>query len=72
MVKFEPEYLDITKREFEVLGLVVKGYSNHEIAGILRIRENTSKAHVNSLIAKTTAINRIHRCYISAKEGFKP
>lgn len=43
---------DLTRREEEVLGLIVRGYSNKEIADELDIRPRTVKAHVSNILKK--------------------
>lgn len=48
----------ISRREAEVLRLLVDGCSNKEIAGELGIIEGTVKAHVVQLMRKTGAPNR--------------
>jgi ATP/maltotriose-dependent transcriptional regulator MalT len=48
-----PEALgELTERELEVLGLVAKGLSNHEIASALVVTLATVKTHVNRILAK--------------------
>jgi DNA-binding NarL/FixJ family response regulator len=49
----------ITAREAEVLGLLVAGRPNREIARELRIDEGTVKAHVGRLMRKMGVENRI-------------
>lgn len=44
--------LGITPREQEVLGLIVEGASNREIAQVLHITEKTVKNHVSSLLSR--------------------
>lgn len=54
-----PEALDVlTEREREVLGLVARGLSNHEIATELFISPATSKTHVSRIMAKLAARDR--------------
>ena len=48
-----------TDREKEVLGMLVAGYSNKEIAAPLGIEERTVKAHVGKLLLKVGVSNRI-------------
>jgi DNA-binding NarL/FixJ family response regulator len=49
----------LTSREKEVLGMLVAGYSNKEIAAPLGIQERTVKAHVAKLFRKVGVSNRI-------------
>lgn len=49
----------LTKREREVLDLVAAGLSNRDIAGTLRISENTVKNHVGRLLEKLQARSRM-------------
>jgi RimJ/RimL family protein N-acetyltransferase/DNA-binding CsgD family transcriptional regulator len=49
----------LTKREREVLDLVASGLSNRDIAGTLRISENTVKNHVARLLEKLQARSRM-------------
>ena len=60
---------DLTARELEVLGQIVRGRSNKEIAAAFRISEATVKSHINSILSKlgvadrtqaaTTALQRV-------------
>jgi NarL family two-component system response regulator LiaR len=49
---------DLTKREREVLALMVKGMSNEEIAGHLVIMASTVKYHVSNILSKLGATTR--------------
>ena len=42
----------LSPREKQVLGLVVMGYTNQEIANTLRVAESTVKSHLTSIFAK--------------------
>lgn len=48
----DPADLGLTRREFEVLGLVVQGKCNKEIARKLRIEEQTVKNHIRPIFLK--------------------
>ncbi len=50
--------LEISKREYEVLQLINKGYSNKEIAEQLFLSESTIKTHVSNLLVKLNAKRR--------------
>lgn len=49
---------DLTQREKEVLSMVAKGGSNHEIAEKLFLKEVTVKTHLNSIFKKLKVSNR--------------
>ena len=49
---------NLTLREEEVLRLLGKGFSNHEIGEALGIAERTVKAHVSNLLTKFGSKNR--------------
>lgn len=51
--------LNLTSRENEVLQLLVKGYSNVEIAEKLFLSVSTIKTHVSNLFIKLDVTNRI-------------
>ena len=50
---------NLTKREEEVLKLIIKGYSNPKISKILKISISTVKVHVKNIMNKFGVINRI-------------
>lgn len=47
----------LTIREIEVLGLIMQGYTNNEIAGKLFVSYETVKSHRKNILAKTGAKN---------------
>jgi NarL family two-component system response regulator LiaR len=54
----EQPWLELTKREMEVLNLVVQGQSNRQIADGLFISVATVKAHVSSILSKLQVSSR--------------
>ena len=52
------DYLGISKREYEVLGLLAKGLSNQEIAKALFVSTNTVKSHLSRIYAKLDVSRR--------------
>lgn len=50
--------LEISDREYEVLQLISKGFSNKEIADQLFLTESTIKTHVSNLLVKLDAKRR--------------
>ena len=60
---------ELTKREAEVLTLIVKGHSNLEIGTRLGISEATVKSHVNSLLAKLGVSDRTQAATTALQRG---
>jgi DNA-binding NarL/FixJ family response regulator len=52
-----PEY-GLTKREREILSLVVEGHSNAELARMLWVTEQTVKFHLSNIYRKLSVANR--------------
>jgi two-component system, NarL family, response regulator LiaR len=64
--------IDLTKRELEVLALIVDGLSNDEIAERLVISPATAKHHVSICIQKLGATNRAQAAVLAVKRGLIP
>jgi len=59
----------LTDRERDVLGLIVKGQSNKEIAAELGIAEGTVKCHVNVILSRLGANDRTEAAVAALKRG---
>lgn len=59
----------LTARELEVLGLIVRGYGNKQIAFELRIAEYTVKNHVKSILAKLGVSDRTQAATTALRQG---
>jgi DNA-binding NarL/FixJ family response regulator len=59
----------LTAREIDVLGLVTLGLRNKEIAGRLRISENTAKFHLRNILEKLHAESRTELATRALREG---
>ncbi|GAA3233897.1 hypothetical protein GCM10010532_070890 [Dactylosporangium siamense] len=62
----------VTPRETEVLTLVGRGMSNHEIAAHLTISAATAKAHVARLLTKLDARDRVQLVIRAYEIGLAP
>lgn len=62
----------LTKREFEVLQLVVKGMDNQEIAQSLALSEQTVRNYVSHVYAKLEVKNRVQAVLRAINLGVTP
>lgn len=60
---------DLTGRELEVLGLIVKGMNNADIAAALSISKGTVKIHVNNILSKMGVNDRTQAATAAIKRG---
>ena len=60
---------ELTKRELDVLRLIVKGKSNKEIANVLGITEGTVKYYVNIILSKMGVSDRTEAATSALKRG---
>lgn len=60
---------ELTKRELDVLRLIVKGKSNKEIAAVLSITEGTVKYYVNIILSKMGVSDRTGAATSALKRG---
>jgi NarL family two-component system response regulator LiaR len=63
---------DLSKREREVLALLVQGLSNEEIAERLVISPATARHHVSACIQKLGAANRTQAAALAVEHGLVP
>lgn len=59
----------LTEREVEVVRLVAKGLSNHQIADQLVIGEATVRTHVGNILNKLHLANRVQATLYALREG---
>lgn len=60
---------ELTSRELEVLGLIVKGRSNKEIAAELGVAEGTVKIHINNILSKLGVSDRTQAATFALHRG---
>jgi len=60
----------LTRRETEVVSLVVEGCNNREIAQRFAVTEETIKHHLTRIFDKVGAANRVELALVAARHGF--
>ncbi len=63
---------ELTRRESEVLELIVQGATNREIAAKLSIAEDTVKIHLRNILEKLHLQNRIQAAVYAVRQGLVP
>ena len=61
---------ELTPREQDVLRLLIKGFTNKEIANGLFISEKTVKSHLNKIFKKLNVSRRLDAILCTIKSGF--
>jgi two-component system nitrate/nitrite response regulator NarL len=64
-----PRTFGLTKRELEIVAVVVAGYTNKEIARKLAISEDTVKHHVTNIFDKLGVYNRLELTLFAIHNG---
>jgi DNA-binding NarL/FixJ family response regulator len=60
---------DLTRREREVLALMVEGLNNPQIGERLYISVSTVRTHVSSILSKLSATNRAEAVALAVRSG---
>ena len=60
---------ELTARELEVLGLIVRGMGNKQIASELHIAEYTVKNHVKNILSKLAVQDRTQAATAAIQRG---
>ena len=63
-----PPIEKLTDRQLQILDLLVRGFSNRDIAELLNIREDSVKKHANAIYAKIGASNRVEAATIALRK----
>ncbi len=61
----------LTRRERDVLAVLVNGHSNREIARRLELKEVTVKVHLKGVFRKLGAANRTHAVRTALQLGWE-
>ena len=68
LLRDNPPVQRLSPRQSEILGYMVKGLTNRDIASLLRIREDSVEEHVNTILAKIGAANRTEAVAIALRK----
>jgi len=64
------EGLKLTYKEKEVLGFLVRGLSNKEIAWNMNVSPGTVNTHLDNIYRKFGCSNRLEACFLALRNGF--
>ena len=67
-----PERFNLTRRELEVVGLIVKGYSNRDIAKEFHLSEETVKRHLSNTFEKMGISTRLELAIMAIEKKLVP
>jgi DNA-binding NarL/FixJ family response regulator len=68
LAEFTPRN-DLTEREIEVVRLVARGLSNHEIAGVIGRSDETVKLHLKNIFSKLGVADRTEAVTLAISRG---
>lgn len=71
IVSSKTEAPRLTRRQTEVLNLIVEGHSNKEIAHLLQTSEGTIKAHVAAIMRQLGVRNRVQMLLAAERAGLR-
>ena len=67
--RLPPTKEPLTEREMQILQLVARGMSNHQIAEELVISERTARTHTSNILAKLHLANRTQAALYALRQG---
>jgi len=67
----EPADFGLTARQAEVLGLMARGKSNRDIAGVLGLSEGTVKIHLTAIFKSLGVSSRTQAMVVIAQQGIR-
>lgn len=70
MIDPEEHFIPLSPREMEILQFVTQGLSNKEIAGRLRISQQTVKNHMTSILKKLNVEDRTQAAVTALRHGW--
>jgi Response regulator containing a CheY-like receiver domain and an HTH DNA-binding domain len=69
-LRHQPLIDTLTNRETEILGMIMRGKTDEQIANLLCISKDTSKKHRSNILRKTNARNTAELVAIASECGF--